>query len=297
MSRRKFFDSLRNRALDAATASVAALPLAPAAGSALILLGIGAQDSVVNALPPGGIDQLNQTNLDLTIPLDRGGSIRILGLHHTTSCYERAKGELEPKIASADIVLYELGQWFDTTIGDPARARGQKVATVEGTFTQGKGALALIGSVAYVAIKSCDQVKSGFHYATRALLGKSSETLPRRTVVANTAKMSAAVCVGTPVIPIAAEVSENKSLLAWDISPLTDGRTVKMLDNAFACAEKHPGKNIAVVVGNGHAKGMKFYLEDPVNMRIFSAKRALYKAAHLNAVDFRLKDKSTPGVL
>ncbi len=297
MNRRTFFDSLRTRALDAATASVAALPLAPAAGGAMLILGIGAQESIVNSLPEQVIDEINDKNVEFSIPLEGGGVIQILGLHHTTACYERAKGYLEPRIARADIVLHELGEWFDIKIGDPARERNQMVGTIEGTFTQGKGALALIGTVSYLVIKGCQQLESGFHYATSAILGKSRETIPRRAVLTNTAKMFGALYVGVPITKIMASITGNESLIAFDVTPFSDGRTIKMLDNAFVCAQKHPGKHIVVVVGNAHADAMKFYMENPANKEIFSAKRSLYKVAHINAVDFRLGDKSTPGLL
>lgn len=297
MNRRKFFDSLRSRALDAATAGVAALPLAPAIGSAAILLGIGAQDSITQSLPEEVIDQLNDRSVEFSIPLEHGGSIHVLGLHHTTKFYEKAKDYLEPRIAKADIVLHELGEWFDVKIGDPARARHQMVASIEGSFTQGKGAFVFIGSVAYLTIKGYEQMKSGFHYASRALLGKSTEPLPRRTVLKNTAKMYGAIYVGVPVTQIVASTTGNDSLIAFDVSPLSDGRTIKMLDNALVCAAKHPGKRIAVVVGNAHAQAMRFYMENPSARELFSAKRSIYNAVQLNAFDFRWRDKSTPGVL
>lgn len=293
INRRSFFESLRDRALDAATAGVAAVSLSPAVGSASLALGIGTQDAIVNKTSDHQVDQLNRGSEDFIIQLARGGSINVLGLFHTSRNYERARAILEPKIARADIVLHERGEWFDTTIGDPARSRGQKVGVIEGSFTQGKGALVFIASTAYLVMKGYEQLLSGFHYATRAILGKSRDTVPRRTVLSNTAKMGGALIVGLPVASIAADISGHDSLRAFDISPLADGRTVKMLDNAFLCAEKHPGTRIAVVIGNGHASGMRFYMESPTNRKIFEAKRTVYKGLQLNAVDFSFGDKSS----
>lgn len=297
MNRRSFLYSLRGRALDAATAGVAALPLAPVAASTVAVLGIGMQDAISDALPEQGIDLITKNLVDVTVPLEHGGSINVLGLFHTTSCYERAKAHLEPKIAEADIVLYELGKWFDSTIGDPARFRGQMAGSIEGDFTQGKGALVLIAATSYLVMKGYEQLKGGFHYAARAILGKTREALPRRTVLANTAKMFGVMYAGLPVAAVAADVSGNESLRAFDVAPLSDGRSVKMLDNAFVCAEKHPGKRIAVVVGNAHATAMRFYLRNSNTMELFEAKRSIYKGLQLNAIDFRGRDKSTPGVL
>lgn len=297
VSRRDFLTSLRGRALDTATAGVAALPLLPAAGTGMLLLGIGAQSTVVDALPTHALDEITQRNVDFTIPHANGGTIRVLGLHHATTAYERMKGSLDPKIATADIVLHELGEWFDTNIGAPARARHQKVGTIEGTFTQGKGALFFIGGVTYLAIKGYEQLKNAFLYATRAVIRTDREIASRRTVLANTAKMFGAICVSAPTLKIAADITGHPSLMAFDVSPLSDGRTIKMLDNAFVCAERYPGKRIAVVVGNAHAEAMKFYMEDPTNTKLFAAKSSIYKVLQLNAVDFRWRDRSTPGLL
>lgn len=66
-----------------------------------------------------------------------------------------------------------------------------------------------------------------------------------------------------------------KDKYTWpDMSLITDGRTVAMTRDVLRLVEENPGKRIAVITGNNHARGIEFYLQHP---EIFKVKLAIYE--------------------
>jgi hypothetical protein len=61
---------------------------------------------------------------------------------------------------------------------------------------------------------------------------------------------------------------------------------MKMWANALTWAEKNPEARIAVVVGDGHARAIRYYTSTADGRVAFALKNPIYNVVFLNCLDF-----------
>ena len=292
MNRRAFFRSLAGRSADIGMAGIAAscgfvsVECATTLGSILIV-----KDDMKKE-PVTKLAQENSTNSYFTVKHPNGAIIDVIGLKHTEEHYALCKDTLTQRVAPADIVLWEQGDFFKRNFRDPAEARGKISAPVEGIFTNLKGAACLSLALWSCAFKVFDHLKRGIYFLTTALRSDNSRrldpehTVKRRKACKDALKMGAYLYVGIGGGQSLADRTQNQHFMLADISPLKDGRSMKMWANALTWAERNPGSRIAVVVGDGHARMIRFYTSTAEGRMAFAIKNPIYNVAHLNCLDF-----------
>jgi hypothetical protein len=291
INRRSFFRSLAGRASDIGSAGVA---------SASVFVGVACANSLRSIIlkEPGSetsVAELMKNNAqttDFSIKHPNGAVIRVLGLYHTEPHYSLCRHILDPKVSQADIVLHEQGPFFERNFREPARAVGKISAPVEGIFTVLKGAIAASITLWVCAFKGIGQLKRGVHFLLTALRPDNQKRwdpehrVKRRALFKDTLKIGTYLCLGVGLAERIADVTNNQHLILADVSPLTDGRSMKMFANALTWADKNPGKQIAVIVGDAHAHAMKYYASTPDGKVAFAIKNPLYDVVFLNCLDF-----------
>jgi hypothetical protein len=233
----------------------------------------------------------NARTTDFSIKHPNGAVIRVLGLYHTEPHYSLCRHILDPKVSKADIVLHEQGPFFERNFREPARAAGKISGAVEGWFTNEKGGIALCLALVGCAFKGIGQLRRGVYFLLTALRPDNTERwdpehgVKRRALFKDTLKIGAYLYLGFGLAPIARKTN-NQHLILADVSPIIDGRSVKMFANALTWADKNPGKQIAVIVGDAHAVAMKYYASTPEGKVAFAIKNPLYDVVFLNCLDF-----------
>jgi len=292
MNRRAFFRSLAGRSADLGMAGVAASCGFVSVDCATTLGSIFTFKNDMRKEPVTKLAQENSRTSYFTVKHPNGAIIDIVGLLHTEQHYALYKDILTQRVTPADIVLCEQGDFFAKNFRDPAEARGKISAPVEGIFTNLKGGVCLNLALWVCAFKVFDHLKRGIYFLTTALRRDNSRrlapehTVKRREACKDALKMGAYLYVGLGGGQSLADSTQNQHFILADISPLKDGRSMKMWANALTWAEKNPGARIAVVVGDGHARMIRYYTSTPDGRIAFAIKNPMYDVAYLNCLDF-----------
>jgi len=292
MNRRAFFNSLVGRVCDFGAAGVATSCVVVGVDCANSLETILSSRPLCEKLSQESVRKDNAQTSDFIVRHPNGAVINVIGLYHTEVHYALSKDTLTEKVAPADIVLYEQGDFFEKHFGKPAQQAGKVSGPVEGVFTHMKAGLLLSVALWNGLFDGLSKIKRGLYFFLSAFHPNSSRRLvpghteKRREVFKDALKMFAYLYVSIGGGQKLAESVGNQHLLIADVSPLTDGRSMKMFANALAWAEKNPGKRIAVVVGDAHAQAMNFYASTPDGRVAFAVKNPAYNVLFLNCLDF-----------
>ena len=292
MKKRAFLNALGSRSLDLGMAGVAA---------SCGLIGVDCI-TTLGSFSPLQANLKNETAADLiqdnsgksyfTVRHPNGATIDVIGLNHTEEHYALCKDTLTQRVTPANIVLFERGDFFQKNFRFPAEARGQITAPAEGIFTNLKGVASMSLALWEGALKAFDQVKPGIYFLATALRRDNSRRLEpehavkRRHVLKDLLKMCTYLYVGVGGGQRLADYTQNQHLILADISPLSDARSMKMWANALTWADKNPRARIAVVVGDAHARAIRFYTSTSGGRIAFAIKNPIYNVAYLNCLDF-----------
>ena len=292
MNRRGLFTSLARRSSDLGMAGIAASCGLISVNCLTTLGSIPTLEDDLKKEPAAKLVQENSRKSYFTVTHPNGATIDVIGLNHTEEHYALCKDTLTERVMPADIVLFEQGDFFQKNFRQPAEARGKITAPVEGIFTNLKGVASMSIGLWVCALKVFDQVKPGIYFLATALRRDNSRRLEpehavkRRQLLKDVLKMGTYLYVGVGGGQRLADHTQNQRYILADISPLSDGRSMKMWANALTWAEKNPGARIAVVVGDAHARAIRFYTSTPGGRIAFAVKNPIYNVAYLNCLDF-----------
>ncbi len=291
MNRRAFFKSLAGRSADIGMTAVAGSCGYISVDCISSLASIATFDQDMKKEPVTSLIQDNASTSYFTVRHPNGAAIDVIGLKHTEEHYAQCKDILTARVSPADIVLFEQGGFFERNFRDPARARGKVSAPVEGMFTNVKASLFMGTALWLCAFKLSDGVKRGIYFLATALRPDNSRRLDpehkvkRRAALKDLLTMNAYLYVGLGGGQTLADRTQNQHYMLADVSHLKDGRSMKMWANAITWAEKNPGARIAVVVGDGHARQIRFYTSTPAGRIAFAIKNPIYNVVYLNCLD------------
>ncbi len=292
VNRRAFLESVTGRVEDVGTAILAMWCAKLGGGCALSLWSCLIRDDGLEEQDKELLVEQNSRTTSFTVERPNAARIRVVGLLHTEPHYALAKGEIAKRMESADVVLYEQGGFFERHFRDPALKNGLVSAPIEGKVTNVKGALGMFSALWACVYKGTIQFGRMLYFSRAALRDPDADPLlpghrmRRRAVLTDALKMVAFLWGGAGGGQVLADATQAPNLMIADVSPLTDGRSMKMWSNALLWAERHPGKQIAVVVGDAHARAMRFYESTEVGRAAFAVKSPLYELLHLNALDW-----------
>ena len=288
INRRAFFNSLASRSADLGMAGVAA-------SSAVVSVGCGAVlyvlfSSEEEKTPVATLRQRNASTSYFSVKHPNGATIDVIGLFHDEQYYAQCKDILTQRVTPADIVLFEQGDFFERNFRKPAEAMGKVAAPVEGILTNRKAGIIMTTALMAGAVKIFHHLWRTVYYIKTALSPNRTRHIDpehkveRRQVLKDSLKMGAYIYVGVGGGLVRRAWNHRFNLA--DISPVSDARSMKMWANALHWAEKNPGARIAVVVGDAHARQIRFYTSTPEGRIAFAVKNPIYNVVYLNCLDF-----------
>ena len=211
---------------------------------------------------------------NMSILTESGGSFINLGVQHNLASYRVHKEHIQKAIEEADIVLLEGGneenQSYFNVLKDEAFSRDKRVIDIDMT----KKELAVFSSIGVNAVAAA--LGAVLLWDTRREESKGKTLGFTRRSILRAVAYSAAM-LGFPSPPhILDTIQGRKDYPTMDFSYISDGRTVKMLDNVLKVIEANPGKQILAITGNNHARGFRHYLASKESFEGFKRRRDIY---------------------
>lgn len=209
---------------------------------------------------------------DVTHELKDGGSLRNIGVRHTSEDMKIDKEFLEKAIDGAEVVLLEGGEReenFFRLLRDYAESKGKIVYDIDHhrrQLLETQYQMSLMVPAGIGAINGIDDFANHDEQADTLMTRQGS----RRNFL-----RGAAAAAGLLHLPtyIGSGKGGTEPYPSHRVSYVIDGRTVKMVTNLKEIEREYSGKKIVSITGYTHADGIEYYNKHP---ELYAARKAIY---------------------